>query len=143
MPSMSGFGLMPAFLYLNLVVVELVVHPTLAVVLYAPGGRVVSMMSVPSCFSRITRAPFKSHRMVGVVGRTNEPLILSLSSPGAVKSFRTRTFTLVAKAPPLNVLLHGSHTSPNPSLSLSSCPGSGSFGQSSCASHVPSPSPSG
>src|SRR6185436_20156852 len=119
MPSINGFGLMPEFLYLNLLVMAFVCQPTLVVVLYAPGGRVASKMSVPSCFSRMTRAPFRSHRTVGLVGRRRKPLILSLSSPGAVKSLVTMSFDLVAKAPPLKVLLHGSQASPAPSLSLS------------------------
>src|SRR6185503_5473944 len=97
MPSINGFGLMPEFLYLNFLKVEFVCQPTLVVVLYAPGGRVVSMMSVPSCFSRMMRAPFRSQRIVGVVGRSRKPLILSLSSPGAVKSLVTISFDLVAK----------------------------------------------
>ena len=72
-----------------------------------------------------------------------KPLILTLSSPGAVNSFVTITFGLVAKVPPLNTFVHGSQTSPVPSLSPSSCPGSAIVGQSSSASQVPSPSPSG
>src|SRR5262252_5391977 len=49
-------------------------------------------------------------------------------------------FALVAKTPPLNVLLHGSHASPRPSPSTSACPGLATVGQLSCASQVPSPS---
>src|SRR6185503_5106100 len=97
MPSINGFGLMPEFLYLNFLKVALVCQPTLVVELYGPGGRVASKISVPSCFSRMMRAPFRSHRMVGLVGRSRKPLILSLSSPGAVKSLVTMSFDLVAK----------------------------------------------
>src|SRR2546425_710831 len=86
-----------------------------------------------------TRTPFVFGSMVGVVGTVALPLNLSLSSPGGVPSLLMTICGFVAGAP----LVHGSHASPMPSLSPSACEGLGSVGQLSCASQVPSLSPSG
>ena len=76
--------------------------------------------------------------MGGVTGTVITPLNLRRSSPGGVFRFRILTRCLIANTG--TMLLQGSHASPMPSPSLSSCAGSGLFGQSSIRSHTPSPS---
>ena len=76
--------------------------------------------------------------MIGVVGTVITPLNRRRSSPPRVSRFRILTRCLIANTG--TMLLQGSHASPMPSPSVSSCAGSGLVGQSSIRSHTPSPS---
>ena len=76
--------------------------------------------------------------MIGVVGTVITPLNRRRSWPGGMFRFQILTRCLIANTG--TMLLQGSHASPMPSPSLSSCAGSGLFGQSSIRSHTPSPS---
>src|SRR5439155_15541388 len=62
-----------------------------------------------------TRTPFVTGSTAGEVGTVNEPLKVSLSSPGGVSSFAMTTFGLVTLAGPV----HGSSRSQRPSPSVS------------------------
>src|SRR5438093_1454054 len=94
-----------------------------------PPGMIASSTRTRVVSSSMMRTPFVAGSMGGVTGTVITPLNLRRSSPGGVFRFRILTRCLIANTG--TMLLQGSHASPMPSPSLSSCAGSGLFGQSS------------
>src|SRR5438876_10467784 len=103
----------------------------------APPGMMASSMEPPCASVSRTRTPLAAGSIGGAVGTAILPFIRSTLLPGTL-SFRILIRALVAKTG--TMLVHGSHASPMPSLSLSACEGFASVRQLSNRSHTPSPS---